>query len=76
MENEEGLVLVDQHAAHERILFEKLRRQMESEGVPTQRLLIPLTVASYSRRITIGLRRTRKLWKKWDSLWSRLAIPR
>ncbi|MBV8532180.1 MAG: DNA mismatch repair endonuclease MutL [Verrucomicrobia bacterium] len=44
MENGEGLVLVDQHAAHERILFEKLRRQMESEGVPTQRLLIPLTV--------------------------------
>jgi DNA mismatch repair protein MutL len=44
MENEEGLVLVDQHAAHERILFEKLRRQMESEGVPTQRLLIPFTV--------------------------------
>jgi DNA mismatch repair protein MutL len=44
MENQEGLVLVDQHAAHERILFEKLRRQMESEGVPTQRLLIPLTV--------------------------------
>ena len=44
MENVEGLVLVDQHAAHERILFEKLRREMESEGVPTQRLLIPLTV--------------------------------
>jgi DNA mismatch repair protein MutL len=44
MENEAGLVLVDQHAAHERILFEQLRRQMESEGVPTQRLLIPLTV--------------------------------
>ncbi len=44
MENEDGLVLVDQHAAHERILFEQLRRQMESEGVPTQRLLIPLTV--------------------------------
>jgi DNA mismatch repair protein MutL len=44
MENGEGLVLIDQHAAHERILFEKLRREMESEGVPTQRLLIPLTV--------------------------------
>jgi DNA mismatch repair protein MutL len=45
MESPDGLVLVDQHAAHERILFEKLRSQMESQGVPTQRLLIPLTVS-------------------------------
>jgi DNA mismatch repair protein MutL len=45
MESADGLVLVDQHAAHERILFEQLRTQMESEGVPTQRLLIPLTVS-------------------------------
>jgi DNA mismatch repair protein MutL len=44
MENADGLVLVDQHAAHERILFEELRRRMDDQGVPAQRLLIPLTI--------------------------------
>ena len=44
MENAGGLVLVDQHAAHERILFEEMRRRMEGQGVPTQRLLLPITL--------------------------------
>lgn len=44
MEGKEGLVLMDQHAAHERVMFEKMRAAMERDGVPTQRLLMPLTL--------------------------------
>jgi DNA mismatch repair protein MutL len=36
-----GLVIVDQHAAHERLVYEKLKRQMQETGVPSQALLIP-----------------------------------
>ncbi|MEP1522254.1 DNA mismatch repair endonuclease MutL [Ascidiaceihabitans sp.] len=36
-----GMVIVDQHAAHERLVYEKLKHQMAENGVATQGLLIP-----------------------------------
>ena len=40
-QTERGIVIVDQHAAHERLVYERLKRQMAENGVPAQALLIP-----------------------------------
>ncbi len=42
--NEDGLWIIDQHVAHERVLFEKILRQRETKKVESQRLLMPLIV--------------------------------
>jgi DNA mismatch repair protein MutL len=42
--NEEGLWIIDQHVAHERILFEKVLRDRQVERVQRQRLLMPLLI--------------------------------
>ena len=45
LESESGLVLIDQHAAHERVLYEQMLSRMEKDGVaPSQKLLLPETV--------------------------------
>ena len=40
-QTETGMVIVDQHAAHERLVYERLKRQMADTGVAAQALLIP-----------------------------------
>lgn len=40
-QTENGMVIVDQHAAHERLVYEKLKHQMAEKGVAAQALLIP-----------------------------------
>lgn len=42
--NQEGLVLTDMHAAHERIVYERLKREFHGGKVSTQMLLIPITL--------------------------------
>jgi len=43
-ENQEGLVLIDQHAAHERVRFEELMNELEKSLPQKQQLLLPLTI--------------------------------
>jgi DNA mismatch repair protein MutL len=43
-QTEQGVVIVDQHAAHERLLHEKLKVQLETDGVKRQALLLPEVV--------------------------------
>ncbi|HSV81095.1 MAG TPA: DNA mismatch repair endonuclease MutL [Ramlibacter sp.] len=45
-ENRQGLVVVDMHAAHERIVYERLKNQMDAQAIRSQPLLIPATFAA------------------------------
>ncbi|MGA8276879.1 MAG: DNA mismatch repair endonuclease MutL [Rhodanobacteraceae bacterium] len=53
-QNAEGVILVDMHAAHERVIYEKLKRAHVGAGIPSQALLVPLQIAVSEREATIA----------------------
>lgn len=54
-ENSQGLIIVDMHAAHERITYEHMKNAFENEQIKTQPLLVPLTVSVSSKEVDTAL---------------------
>ena len=50
-ENTQGLIVVDMHAAHERIVYERLKQQMTDARISSQPLLIPATFAATPQEV-------------------------
>ena len=51
-ENSQGLIVVDMHAAHERIVYERLKQQLDTTHITSQPLLIPASFAATPQEIT------------------------
>ena len=60
-ENQHGLILVDMHAAHERITYERLKQAREGGGITRQPLLVPLTMAVSNREAAIAAEQSEEL---------------
>ena len=60
-QSEDGLLLVDQHAAHERILYERLKKNYFSSGIESQAFLIPMS-------LELSLKEGRILIEKIDQM--------
>lgn len=53
-ENADGLVMVDMHAAHERITYERMKAALEGDGIRSQPLLVPITVQTSARETIVA----------------------
>lgn len=65
-ENTQGLILVDMHAAHERIGYEKLKKAYDTQHIITQNLLIPLSIQLSEKEASIA--------EQQKSLWAQLGF--
>ena len=53
-ENAQGMVVVDMHAAHERITYERLKQSRDTDGIRSQPLLVPQSVAVSQREVEVA----------------------
>jgi DNA mismatch repair protein MutL len=53
-ENQQGLILVDMHAAHERITYERLKAAKDAEGIRSQTLLVPMAISVSEREADVA----------------------
>ncbi len=65
-QNTKGLIIVDMHAAHERILYEKMKTQLAEQGIQAQPLLIPITIALSKQEMSA--------WETAQSLFEQLGL--
>ena len=65
-QNQQGLILVDIHAAHERITYEKFKQQLSAEQIQQQPLLVPVTVIVTQAEVEI--------WEQQHDLFDQLKL--
>lgn len=65
-ENQQGLVLVDMHAAHERIVYERMKHQWQEDRLISQPLLVPIVVALESSQV--------KTWERHQTAFAKLGF--
>lgn len=65
-ENQQGLVLVDMHAAHERVVYERFKTQWADDRLVSQPLLVPMAMAFEQSQIAV--------WEEYQALFKKLGF--